>query len=70
MGSNRWVGSTVLVTGGTGFMGSLLVKKLLDYGAEYVISFSRRWNDSEQLKAKLKDRRLITVNGDVRDRRA
>lgn len=70
MESNRWVGQTVMVTGGTGFMGSLLIEKLLDYGAEYVISFSRRWNDSEQLKAKLKDRRLITVNGDVRDKRA
>jgi len=65
-----WVGQTVLVTGGTGFMGSLLIEKLLDYGVEYVISFSRRWNDSEQLERRLNDRRLITVNGDVRDKRA
>jgi UDP-N-acetylglucosamine 4,6-dehydratase len=67
---DRWVGQTVLVTGGTGFMGSLLIEKLLDYGVEYVISFSRRWNDSELLEKRLDDRRLICVNGDVRDRKA
>lgn len=66
----NWVGQTVLVTGGTGFMGRLLVKKLLDYGVEYVISYSRRWNDSEQLTKEINDRRLITINGDVRDKAA
>ena len=71
MGMNdNWVGQTVLVTGGTGFMGKLLIKKLLDYGAEYVISYSRRWNDSELLAREIDDRRLVIVNGDVRDKQS
>lgn len=49
-------------------MGKLLVRKLLDRGVERVVTYSRRWNDSEQLERELDDKRLFTVNGDVRDR--
>lgn len=68
--TDRWLGKTVLVTGGTGYMGRLLIKKLLETGVEYVISFSRRWDSSEKLKRELGHFRLIAVNGDVRDKRA
>jgi UDP-N-acetylglucosamine 4,6-dehydratase/5-epimerase len=65
---NRWDSKTVLVTGGTGYMGSLLVKKLLETGVEYVITYSRRWEASERLTREVNDRRLVTINGDIRDK--
>ena len=51
-------------------MGRLLIKKLLETGVEYVISYSRRWDSSEKLKREMDDSRLIVVNGDVRDKQA
>lgn len=71
MESNRnWSDRNVLVTGGTGYMGRLLVKKLLERGARRVITYSRRWDASEKLKREIDDGRLFVVNGDVRDKDA
>lgn len=70
MNENSFLGETVLVTGGTGFMGSLLVKRLLKQGVERVITYSRRWEDSERLKREVRDSRVFSINGDIRDRRA
>ena len=63
------LGKSILVTGGTGFMGSAIIKELLwgDSGVERVCSLSRRWNDSEQLSRELDDSRFYEENGDIRD---
>lgn len=64
-------GKVVLVTGGTGFIGSSFCRKFLDEGAKKVISFSRRWNDSEKLRNQLgNDPRLRCINGDIADYQA
>ncbi len=68
MNEDSFLGETVFITGGTGFMGSLLVKKLLEYGVERVVTYSRRWEDSEKLQREVRDSRLHTVNGDIRDK--
>jgi len=66
--ANPFENKVILVTGGTGFIGSSFCRKFLDMGAKKVISFSRRWNDSEKLKNKLgNDPRLRCVNGDIVD---
>ena len=60
-------GMTILVTGGTGFIGSAFCKYFLDAGARKVISFSRRWEASEKLSSELHDDRLRAINGDITD---
>ena len=66
---NELLGKSVLVTGGTGFMGSAIIKELLwsDCGVERVCSLSRRWPDSERLERELNDSRVYFKNGDIRD---
>lgn len=59
---------TILITGGTGFLGSRLVKKLLfRENPKKVISFSRRWDDGERLLRETSDSRLRVINGDICD---
>jgi FlaA1/EpsC-like NDP-sugar epimerase len=66
---DEWFGKTVLITGGTGFMGSLLIKTLLENtGVERVVSISRQWNGSEKLQKKIDDSRLVTKNGCISDK--
>ena len=64
------VGKTILVTGGTGSIGSEIVKQVLERGASKVIVFSRDEIKQFLLKRRLDDNRLYTVVGDVRDIRS
>jgi FlaA1/EpsC-like NDP-sugar epimerase len=63
-------GKVVLVTGGTGSIGSEIVKQMLDYGANKVIIFSRDEIKHFLLKKRILDDRVETVVGDVRDYRS
>jgi FlaA1/EpsC-like NDP-sugar epimerase len=59
---------TILVTGGTGSIGSELVKRILEFDPRRIIVFSR--NESNQHKLRFKhssDSRLKLVIGDIRD---
>jgi UDP-N-acetylglucosamine 4,6-dehydratase/5-epimerase len=61
----------ILITGGTGFIGKSICRYLLtNHNPRKVISFSRRWTDSERLLRELDDSRLRTINGDICDRDA
>lgn len=60
-------GKTAMVTGGTGSIGSEIVKQLLSGGAEKVVVFSRDEIKHFMLKKRIIDERLETVVGDVRD---
>jgi len=58
----------ILVTGGTGFIGSRIIKRLLsDYNPKKVICYSRRWKDQEDLAHEVDDPRLRTIAGDICD---
>lgn len=64
-----------LITGGTGFIGQGLCAELLWKSGAFpwegvhhptkVLSYSRRWDSSEVLAAKLNDQRLRVFNGDI-----
>jgi len=58
----------VLVTGGTGSIGSEIVRQLLDSGVAQVRVFSRDEHKQHELKLELKDKRVRYLIGDVRDR--
>lgn len=60
-------GSTVLVTGGTGSFGSTLARKLLAGEVGEVRIFSRDEAKQDQMRHKIRDRRLRFHLGDVRD---
>ena len=61
-----WVDRPTFVTGGTGLVGSWLVRRLLDVGAD-IICLVRDWvPQSEIVQAQLIDR-VKVVRGDVRD---
>jgi FlaA1/EpsC-like NDP-sugar epimerase len=63
-------GKTVLVTGGTGSIGSEIVKQLLEYDITKVIVLSRDEIKHFLMKKRIADNRLVTVIGDVRDYRS
>ena len=63
-------GKTVLVTGGTGSIGSEIVKQIFDYEVNKVIIFSRDEIKHFLVKKNILDDRLETVVGDVRDYRS
>ena len=66
-------GKRILVTGGTGFIGTNLVRKLMDYGADVYIltsSLTRRQNDFEKVSGKttpLLVRGNLKVDGNIND---
>ena len=60
-------GKTVLVTGGTGSIGSVIVKNALKKGAMKVIMFSRDEIKQFIMRQRITDERLISYVGDIRD---
>jgi UDP-N-acetylglucosamine 4,6-dehydratase len=62
-------GKTVLVTGGSGSIGSALVKGLLAHKVAKVIVFSRDETKQFVMKKRIADSRLETVVGDIRNYR-
>jgi UDP-N-acetylglucosamine 4,6-dehydratase/5-epimerase len=60
-------GKTVLVTGGTGSIGSGIVRELLARNVKRVIVFSRDEIKHFMMKRRILDERLETIVGDVRD---
>ncbi|MCK4718011.1 MAG: SDR family NAD(P)-dependent oxidoreductase [Thermoplasmata archaeon] len=60
-------GKSVLVTGGTGSIGSAIVLKALAIGAEKVIIFSRDEIKQFLMRQRVSDPRLVPVVGDIRD---
>ena len=61
---------TILVTGGTGSIGSGIVRQALKQGATKVIVFSRDEIKHFMMKKEISDDRLETTVGDVRDLRS
>lgn len=58
---------TVLVTGGTGYLGQVFVRYALDHGAEQVVVFSRSEETQRRMRMDMSDSRLHFWLGDVRD---
>ena len=67
---NVLAGKTVLVTGGTGSIGSEIVRQALAQGASKVLVFSRDEIKHFLMKKRITNDRLQTVVGDVRDLRS
>jgi len=64
---NIIAGKTVLITGGTGSIGSEIAKQILSEKAENVIIFSRDEIKQFSIRNKIADTRLHTIVGDIRD---
>jgi len=67
---NEFKGKTILVTGGTGSIGSEIVRQLLEHNVDKVIIFSRDEIKHFLIKKRILDERLETVVGDIRDYRS
>jgi UDP-N-acetylglucosamine 4,6-dehydratase/UDP-glucose 4-epimerase len=61
-------GKKVLITGGTGSLGTALTKKLLETEVDTIRIYSRDEWKQIQMKAKFSDKRLRFFIGDVRDK--
>ena len=60
-------GKTVLITGGTGSLGTALTKRLLSLDVEQIRIFSRNESKQVSMESKIPDDRLRFLIGDVRD---
>ncbi|MDD5148086.1 MAG: SDR family NAD(P)-dependent oxidoreductase [Candidatus ainarchaeum sp.] len=60
-------GKTILVTGGTGFLGTALVKRLLEYGPHAIRVLSNDEFGHYQSQKNFEDPRIRHLLGDVRD---
>jgi CDP-glucose 4,6-dehydratase len=65
--SSFWRDRSVLVTGGTGLLGSWLVKQLLEAGAN-VVCLVRDWVPQSELVRTRHIEQVTTVRGDITDR--
>ena len=61
-------GKKVLITGGTGSLGTALTKKLLETNVDTIRIFSRDEWKQVQMQSEIKDKRLRYLIGDVRDK--
>ena len=61
-------GKKILITGGTGSLGTALTKKLLETDVEQIRIFSRDELKQVEMEKKLNDKRLRFLIGDVRDK--
>ena len=61
-------GKKVLITGGTGSLGTALTKKLLETNIDTIRIFSRDEWKQVQMQSEIKDKRLRYLIGDVRDK--
>ena len=61
-------GKKVLITGGTGSLGTALTKKLLETNVDTIRIFSRDEWKQVQMQSEIKDERLRYFIGDVRDK--
>src|SRR3981081_3983295 len=62
-----WQHRSVFVTGGTGLLGSWLVKQLLDAGSN-VVCLVRDWVPQSELVRSRRIEQVNTVRGDITDR--
>ena len=60
-------GKTVLITGGTGSLGTELTKRLLSLDVEQIRIFSRNESKQVSMESKIRDDRLRFLIGDIRD---
>jgi len=60
-------GKKVLITGGTGSLGTALTQKLLDSKVDTIRIFSRNENKQVEMESKFNDDRIRFLLGDVRD---
>jgi len=65
--NNHFDNKTILITGGTGSIGSELVKQLLQNKAKKVIVFSRGEIKQYFLKQDIDDKRLVCIIGDTKN---
>lgn len=61
-------GKKILITGGTGSLGTALTKKLLDTDVDTIRIFSRDELKQTEMRTKISDDRLRFLIGDVRDK--
>lgn len=67
LNNNFWSGRPTFVTGGTGLLGSDLIKKLISSGADVVCLFRDWIPNSELIKSKSANK-INIVSGDITDR--
>tara|TARA_Y100001936_G_scaffold240864_1_gene275912 strand:- start:5280 stop:6281 length:1002 start_codon:yes stop_codon:yes gene_type:complete len=60
-------GKKILITGGTGSLGTALTRRLLDEGADTIRIFSRNESKQIEMESKFNDNRLRFLLGDIRD---
>ena len=67
LGSNRFNGATILITGGTGSFGTAFLKRCLEMNVQEVRIFSRDEKKQYDLMQRYEDKRIRCIIGDVRD---
>ena len=65
--SNIFEGKKILITGGTGSLGTALTKKLLGLNIDTIRIFSRNESKQIEMESKFDDERIRYFLGDIRD---